>query len=107
MHSEDQAEFKALIQDEMPELGAMWFKFYSREAEDMDDAGGFIASFTLSSERVLDSDAKVKLNKLLREEYSSDCWHSHDCCGCVFLSTILIVEHRGDVYVEVNFGRNY
>lgn len=107
MHSEDQAEFKDLITDEMPELGAMWFKFYSREAEDMDDAGGFIASFNLFSERVLGPDEKVKLKKLLREKYSSDCWHSHDCCGCVFLSTILIVEHRGDVYVEVNFGRNY
>ena len=54
MHSEEQAEFEALIKDEMPELGAMWFKFYEREPDNYDDAGGFIVRFTLSDQRDLE-----------------------------------------------------
>ena len=49
----------------------------------------------------------MKLVNLVREEYRRECWHSHDCCGCVFLSYVLIHERQGDVYVEVDFGRNY
>lgn len=107
MHSEDQAEFEALIKDEMPELGAMWFKFYVRDPNNFDDAGGFIVRFTLSDERELERGERMKLDNLVRDEYRRECWHSHDCCGCVFLSYVLIREMRGDVYVEVNFGRNY
>lgn len=107
MHSEDQAEFEALITEEMPELGAMWFKFYEREPDNYDDAGGFIVRFTLSDQRELERDERKKLDGLVRDEYRRDCWHSHDCCGCVFLSYVLIHESRGDVYVEVDFGRNY
>lgn len=107
MHSEEEANFEAMITEEMPELGAMWFKFYEREPDGYDDAGGFIARFTLSGQRDLERGEKMKLDNLVRDEYRRDCWHSHDCCGCVFLSYVLIHEMRGDVYVEVDFGRNY
>ena len=115
MHSEEQAEFEALIKDEMPELGAMWFKFYSRESDDMADAGGFVAHFVMSDSLVEDgtdtdmgyADLK-QLGRVVRDHYDlGGCGHAHDCCGCVFLQSVNVVERYSSVYVEVNFGRNY
>ena len=106
MHSQDEANFEAMITEDMPDLGAMWFKFYDREHDNYDDAGGFIARFTLNEMSEMTEEERAQLDKLVGEEYRRDCWHSHDCCGCVFLSYFLITERRGDVYVEVSFGRN-
>ena len=114
MHSEDQAEFKELIKEEMPELGAMWFKFYSREADGYDDAGGFVARFVMSDSLVEDgtdtdmeyADLK-QLGRVVRDHYDlGGCGHAYDCCGCMFLQSVNVVERYSSVYVEVSFGRN-
>ena len=99
--------FAAMLAEEMPELGAMWFKWYEREQDGYDDAGGFIVRFTLVRGS-LDNWGKKKLRTLVRDAYGYDgCGHSYDCCGCVFLSMVSVTESDRDVYVEVNFGRNY
>ena len=99
--------FEALIAEEMPDLGVMWFKWYEREQDGYDDAGGFIVRFTIVRGG-LDNWDKKKLRGLVRDAYGYDnCGHSYDCCGCIFLSMVSVTESDSDVYVEVNFGRNY
>lgn len=115
MHTEDQAEFKDLIAEEMPELEAMWFKFYTREPDDLADAGGFIARFTLadsvveeSSDTDLELSTLQRIGRVVRDHYDmGGCGHAYDCCGCMFLSSVNVVERYSSVYVEVNFGLNY
>ena len=100
--------FEAMIAEEMPELGAMWFKWYAREQDGYDDAGGFVVRFTIEGKSGLERDEEKKLRALVRDTYDQGgCGHAHDCCGCVFLSMLSIAERYNDVYVEVNFGRNY
>ena len=100
--------FAAMLAEEMPDLGATWFKWYEREQDGYDDAGGFIVRFTIEGKSGLERDEEKKLRGLVRDAYGYDgCGHSYDCCGCVLLSMLSVTERDNDVYVEVNFGRNY
>ena len=107
--------FKEMLKEEMPELGAMWFKWYEREQDGYDDAGGFVVSFTLSDSVIddgTDTDMAFEdlkqVGQVVRDHYDmGGCGHMHDCCGCVFLQSVNVVERYSSVYVEVNFGRNY
>ena len=113
--SEELDSFKEMLEEEMPELGAMWFKWYEREQDGYDDAGGFVVSFTLSGsllDGATNTDMKFKdlkkLGQVVRDHYDrGGCGHAHDCCGCVFLQSVNVVERYSSVYVEADFGRNY
>lgn len=115
MHSKDEEDFKALIAEEMPELEAIWFRFYSREPDDLADAGGFIARFTLmdsvveeSSDTDLEFSTLKRIDRVVSDHYDMGrCGHAHDCCGCMFLQSVNVVKRYSSVYVEVNFGLNY
>lgn len=99
-----------LILWEVEEMGGTWGAWYYEEFEVAicESYDGYRVEYYELDICMTDKDVtEIKRAVSTRMRDDSECWHTHDCCGCLFFSRLeMIRANKNRWIVKESWGRN-